>query len=60
MVGDFLLNKNKDWKWGVLRSKQLLNPVMSLIVVKDEKQNLYYNLEDNISGKWGYPGVQYI
>lgn len=60
LVGDFLLNKNKDWKWGVLRNKQLLNPVMSLIIVKDEKQNLYYNLEDNISGKWGYPGVQYI
>jgi hypothetical protein len=60
LIGDFLLNKNKNWKWGVLRSKQLLNPLMSLIIVKDEKQNLYFNLEDNISGKWGYPGVQYV
>lgn len=61
LVGDFILNQNKleNYSWGLLRSKQFLNPVMSLIIVTDEKEKRYYNLEDKISGKFGYVGVQY-
>ena len=61
LVGDFILNQHKqeNYRWGLLRSKQFLNPVMSLIIVTDEKEKRYYNLEDKISGKFGYVGVQY-
>jgi len=61
LVGDYILNQHKQggYHWGLLRSKKFLNPVMSLIIVTDEKEKRYYNLEDKISGKFGYVGVQY-
>lgn len=61
LVGDFILSqyKQENYRWGLLRSKQFLNPVMNLIIVTDEKEKRYYNLENKISGKFGYVGVQY-
>lgn len=61
LVGDYILNQHNQERchWGLLRSKQLLNPVMSLIIITDEKEKRYYNLEDKMSGKFGYVGVQY-
>lgn len=61
LVGDYILNQHKheSYHWGLLRSKQLLNPVMSLIIITNEKEKRYFNLEDKMSGKFGYVGVQY-
>lgn len=62
LVGDFILNqyKQENYRWGLLRNKQLLNPIMNLIIVTDEKEKQYFNLEDEIFGKWGYLGIQDI
>lgn len=60
LVGDCILEANKDYRWGILENKQLLNPLMNLVIVKDKGKGIYYNLEENSTGKWGYPGMQYI
>jgi hypothetical protein len=62
LVGDFVLSqyKNKSYHWGLLKIKQYLNPICHLIIVIDEKKQLFFDIEDKINGKWGYVGVQYI
>lgn len=61
LVGDYILNQHKQegYHWGLLRNKQFLNPLMNLIIVTSEDENQYYNIEDKITGKFGYVGVQY-
>lgn len=59
LAGDFILtqHKNKNYRWGLLKDKQLLNPIVSLILITDINKNQYFNLEDEIFGKWGYTGM---
>ena len=61
LVGDYLIAKDplKETFWGLLESKQLLNPIRTLVLVKKHNgEERYYKLEENIDGKWGYIGMQ--
>ena len=62
LVGDFLLSKyNKEkCQWGLLKSKELINPIVSLILITDANENYFFNIEDEIFGKWGYTGIRDI
>lgn len=47
--------------WGVLYSKQLLNPVASIVLCREiDGEERYFNLEEKITGKFGYNGMQGI
>jgi hypothetical protein len=62
LVGDYIIRRQKDMdlRWGLLTVKQYLNPLTSLILITDQRQKRYYNLEKKISSKWGYAGVEYF
>lgn len=60
-VGDFLIcQPQKDNVfWGLSKSRQLLNPVTELVLIKESKGiKQYFKLEDSITGKWGYNGMK--
>jgi hypothetical protein len=62
LVGDFILGhfRDRNYKWGLLRNKQYLNPIINIIIITDEKNREYFNLENEISNKYGYLGLNYI
>lgn len=62
LVGDYILFKysNEKYQWGLLKSKELLNPIVSLVIITDVTQNYFFNIEDEIFGKWGYTSVRDI
>jgi hypothetical protein len=62
LVGDYIIRRQKklDIRWGLLVVKQYLNPLISLILITDQRYKRYYNLERQISSKWGYAGVEYF
>ena len=59
LIGEYLIYKNadKNYKWAVLVSKQYLNPYTTMGLVDEFG---YHKLEELITGKWGYLGVNYI
>jgi hypothetical protein len=62
LVGDYIIRRQKemDLRWGLLIVKENLNPLTSLILITDQRHKRYYNLERQVSSKWGYAGVEYI
>jgi hypothetical protein len=62
LLGDFIISKDQSglYHWGKLSNKQLLNPIIKPVIVTNEEEQLYFDLEDSIYGKWGYVGVQAI
>ncbi|EOR92770.1 hypothetical protein ADIARSV_4052 [Arcticibacter svalbardensis MN12-7] len=63
LVGNALMASHPELKakWGVLFSKQLLNPVASISLYRIiDGEERYLNLEVLISGKYGYRGMQSI
>jgi hypothetical protein len=62
LLGDHIISRQKkiSFRWGLLIIKQYLNPLTSLVLITDQTQKRYCNLEKQISSKWGYAGVDYF
>jgi hypothetical protein len=62
LLGDCLIKRYEaeGLKWGLLANKQLLNPVINLILIADQKQGIYFNIEESIFGKYSFSGVQMV
>ena len=60
LLGDYIISRRKelDLHWGLLNDKQTLNPAINLIVVADQKQRGYYDIEKQLNGKQGYAGAE--
>ena len=61
LLGDYIIGRRKDLhlRWGLLSDRQYINPVLNLIIVTDQKQQGYYELEKEIGSKRGYAGVDH-
>jgi len=59
LTGEYIINnlRQDEWDWGVLKNKQLLNPIINLILVK-AASNTYYNIQEALFGKWKYQGIE--
>lgn len=60
LAGEYLIeqNPNLNCRWGVLSTKQLLNPVIKIVLVTNiDNVEEYFKMEDRIVGKWGYQGI---
>jgi len=62
LIGDFIIRKygNNDIRWGLVAKKQLLNPIMNLVLIKDEKNGIYFDIEESIFGKYSYSGIRMV
>lgn len=62
LVGDYIIRQQQemDLRWGLLIVKQYLNPIISLILITDQRHKKYYHLERQVGSKWGYAGVEFI
>ncbi|WP_342327993.1 hypothetical protein [Pedobacter sp. FW305-3-2-15-E-R2A2] len=63
LVGEYLIKRHPDIRaaWALYRNKQLLNPDTQLALVRVlNNQNCYFKLENFITGKWGYRGMEDI
>lgn len=61
-LANFIIkNNDPNLKIGLLRDKQALNPIVSIVLVKQTQNNLvFFNLEHEIFGRSGYYGIQDI
>lgn len=61
LLGEFLIRNQKtdSTSWALLSNKQLLNPVIN-IVIFNNLSGEYFNIEELIFGKFGYLGSRYI
>lgn len=58
LIGDHLLKiKAGHFKWGIVQEKLYLNPYRHFVLI-NSKSGAYFSLENNLLGKWGYPGMQ--
>lgn len=50
LLGDYLRERYKadDFKWALLGNKQLLNPVINVILIRDLIEESYFNIEESI------------
>ena len=63
LVGDALIKQNhtKNFRWGLLRKKQLLNPLVNLVLVSGpEESKKYFDIEDFLFSKFGYVQMRNI
>jgi hypothetical protein len=57
LVGDFLIENHKEQQyfWGVLKSRQLLNPIMELVLVTNKDGiDKYFDIQNKVIGKYGF------
>lgn len=50
LVGNYLIKKNPNYTFALIESKQLLNPIKSIILIDNNIKNEYFELED-VCGK---------
>ena len=60
LAGDYLMKGITDFKWGLLKSYQLINPIYSISIIQVGSELKFYDLETAFFGKWGYSGMQYF
>jgi hypothetical protein len=63
LLGDFLIQKypQENYRWGLFESRQLLNPVVSLILVRENNGNQeYFKIQDRMEGKYGFTGTRRV
>jgi len=62
-VGNFLLSKKESETlgWGLLRIKQFLNPLTTIVLVKQDDDGVrYFELENKLTGKWGFSSSDWL
>jgi hypothetical protein len=61
LLGDYIISRRKDLdlRWGLLNDRQSLNPLVHPILVTDQKQQGYYELEKQLYGRKGYAGAEH-
>lgn len=60
LLTDFILQSNKNYKWGILKVKQLMNPIYRIVLVVDDGNERYYQIEQEINDRLLNWGVEYI
>jgi hypothetical protein len=60
LVGDFIIQHNLNYKWGILEIKQLINPIYKIVLVTNELQKEYFNLEYEIEKKAPLFGIKRV
>ena len=61
-IADFIIkNNDQNLQIGLLRDKQSLNPIVSIVLVKQsDNEIVFFNLEYELFGRSGYYGIQDI
>jgi hypothetical protein len=61
-LANFIIkNNDQSLQIGLLRDKQALNPIVSIVLVKQTDNDLvFFNLEHEIFNRGGYYGIQYL
>jgi hypothetical protein len=61
LLGDYIISRGKGLglRWGLLNDKQHLNPIVHLVIVTGQKQQGYYNLEQQLSSEQVYAGADH-
>lgn len=63
LLGSYIIKicPEEHFKWGLLQNKQMLDPPVSLVLLKKHDNAWrYFDLEDCVEGKFGYLSVQYV
>ncbi|WP_345954238.1 hypothetical protein [Mucilaginibacter sp. PAMB04168] len=63
LVGSYISNKHRadSISWAKLKIKQLLNPITEIVLTKVvDHNNRYFNIQEQVLGKWGYRGIRDI
>lgn len=60
LVADFIMRQNGNYKLGLVKVKQLINPIYRLVIIIDENAKKYYNLEQEIEEKIETFGIKHI
>jgi hypothetical protein len=63
LMGNHIINKYPDdgLIWAKAINKQLLNPLVTLVLSRTvNNEDLYFELQELVDGKWGYRGLQSI
>lgn len=58
LIGEYFKTTNDKVSWGKVIDKQLLNPIISIVLLNEQKE--FYELEYYVDGKWGYKGMNSI
>lgn len=60
LVADFIMKQDNSFKLGIIKVKQLINPIYRLVIIIDENTKKYYNLEQEIGEKITTFGIKHI
>lgn len=60
LVADFIMKQDNNYKIGLVKVKQLINPTYRLVIIIDDNSKKYYNLEQEIEEKIETFGIRHI
>ena len=49
LIGEYIIQLDKGYHWGRLENRQFLNPLINLVIVTNELEQEYFNVEYHIS-----------
>ncbi len=49
LIGEYIIQLDKEYHWGKLENRQFLNPLINLIIVTNELEQEYFNVEYHIN-----------
>ena len=61
VIGNYLISQNRelDCNWGILETKQLLNPYLELVLISNRNGiDKYFEIQTKVFGKWGFQGIK--